>query len=98
MSAAEILFAPARLMKMGELSARTGVSRETLNHYLLLGLITEEAQTPTGRRLFGPEVLERLAAIEAMKRDRTLKEIREWLAKGHRLPVRESAAARQVAR
>ncbi len=67
------------LMKIGELSERAGLSRQTLNHYLLLGLIHEEAQTPSGRCLFSAAVLDRLAVIESMKPERTLKEIRESL-------------------
>ncbi len=70
----------AGLMKIGELSGRTGLSRQTLNHYLLLGLLQEEARTPSGRCLFARSALDRLARIEALKRqDRTLKEIRECL-------------------
>ena len=69
------------LLRMRELSERSGLSRQTLNHYLLLGLITEEARTPTGRCLFGPEVLERLAEIGTMKPRRTLRQIRETLAR-----------------
>ena len=82
------------LMRRGELAARAGISRETLNHYLLLGLIQERAQTPSGRCFFGSETLDRLAVIETMKRDRTLKEIREWLSKGRRAPLRRAEAAR----
>lgn len=83
----------AGLMRIGEISVRTGISRETLNHYLLLGLIMEETQTRTGRRLFSPAVLEELAVIESMKPSRTLKEIREWLSKGRRVrtPARRHA-------
>ena len=67
------------LMRMGELVTRSGLSRQTLNHYILLGLITEEARTASDRYLFGESVLERLSRIEAMKRSRTLKQIRECL-------------------
>ena len=72
---------PKRLLKIGDLAARSGLSRPTLNHYILLGLITEEARTPTGRCLFNPRVLERLADIALMKPERTLKEIRESLGR-----------------
>ena len=67
------------LMKMGELVERSGLSRQTLNHYILLGLITEEARTASDRYLFGESVLHRLSRIEVMKRSRTLKQIRESL-------------------
>ena len=67
------------LMRMGELVMRSGLSRQTLNHYILLGLITEEARTASDRYLFGEAVLERLSRIESMKPSRTLKQIRECL-------------------
>ena len=67
------------LMRMGELVERSGLSRQTLNHYVLLGLITEEARTASDRYLFGESVLERLERIEGLKRSRTLKQVRECL-------------------
>ncbi len=70
-----------RLLRIGDLATRSGLSRHTLNHYLLLGLITEEARTPTGRCLFSPRTLERLADIASMKPERTLKQIRESLSR-----------------
>ena len=76
--------APKHLLRIGDLAARSGLSRHTLNHYLLLGLITEEARTPTGRRLFSPRVLGRLADIASMKPQRTLNQIRENLARRSR--------------
>jgi DNA-binding transcriptional MerR regulator len=73
--------ASKRLLRIGDLADRSGLSRHTLNHYLLLGLITEEARTPTGRCLFSPRVLGRLADIASMKPRRTLKQIRENLTR-----------------
>ena len=73
--------ATSRLLRIGDLAARSGLSRHTLNHYLLLGLITEEARTPTGRCLFNPRVLARLTDIASMKPERTLKQIRESLSR-----------------
>ncbi len=67
-------------MRMGDLSKRAGLSRQTLSHYLLLGLIQEDRRTPSERCLFGPSVLDRLEAIATMKREGcTLREIRERL-------------------
>ena len=76
-------------LRMGDLSRRVWISRQTLSHYLLLGLIQEEHRTPSERCLFGPSVLDRLSAIAEMKRDGlTLREIRERLAR----PARKAAA------
>ena len=69
------------LIRMGDLSRQAGISRQTLSHYLLLGLIQETERTPSARCLFSLSMLDRLADIAAMKRrGRTLREIRESLA------------------
>ena len=69
------------LMRMGDLARKAGVSRQTLSHYLLLGLIEETERTPSERCLFSPSILDRLLDIDRMKRQgRTLREIRESLA------------------
>ena len=69
------------LIRMGDLSRRAGISRQTLSHYLLLGLIQEQERTPSERCLFSLSMLDRLAAIAELKRQgRTLREIREDLA------------------
>jgi DNA-binding transcriptional MerR regulator len=70
---------PRKLFKIGELMAHTGVSRQTLHNYTMLGLITEEMRTESGHRLYGEEVFERLARIDELKRRHSLKEVREIL-------------------
>ena len=59
---------PRRLWKVGDLIRATGLTRQTLHTYTLLGLITEEERTPGGQRLFGDEVFARLRRIDALKR------------------------------
>ena len=77
------------LMRMGDLSRRAGIPRQTLSHYLLLGLIQEAERTPSERCLFSLSTLDRLADIAAMKRQgRTLREIRESLAHPAQASVR----------
>ena len=55
----------------------SGLSRQTIHNYTMLGLITEEERTESGHRLYGEEVFERLAEIEKLKSKKTLKEIRQ---------------------
>lgn len=71
---------PPKLYRVGEIIAHTGISRQTLHTYTLLGLITEERATPAGHRLYAEEVFARLGRIQEMKRQqKTLREIRAIL-------------------
>ena len=70
---------PRKLFKIGEVMAYTGISRQTLHNYTMLGLITEEERTESGHRLYGEEVFLRLARIQELKKDHSLKEVREIL-------------------
>ena len=71
---------PRKLYKIGEVIQYSGISRQTIHNYTMLGLITEEERTESGHRLYGEEVFERLSQIENLKkRKRTLKEIRRIL-------------------
>lgn len=68
---------PKKLFRAGEIIEHTGISRQTLHTYTLLGLITEERSTLAGHRLYDESVFERLNRIQEMKRQsKTLREIR----------------------
>jgi len=71
--------APPKLYKIGELMAHTGISRQTLHNYTMLGLITEEGRTESGHRLYGESVFERLARITELKKKHSLREVQEIL-------------------
>ncbi len=72
---------PRKLYKIGEVIQYSGISRQTLHNYTVLGLITEEERTPSGHRLYGESVFERLERIQDLKSRMSLKEVREQL--GH---------------
>ena len=71
------MIVPKKLFKIGEVMRYSGLSRQTIHNYTMLGLITEEERTESGHRLYGEEVFERLAEIETLKSKKTLKEIRQ---------------------
>ncbi len=71
---------PLKLFKIGEVMRYSGLSRQTIHNYTMMGLITEEERTESGHRLYGEEVFERLRKIESLKATKTLKEIRELLS------------------
>ena len=70
---------PRKLYKIGEVIQYSGISRQTLHNYTVLGLITEEERTPSGHRLYGESVFERLERIQDLKVRMSLKEVREEL-------------------
>jgi len=53
----------------------SGLSRQTIHNYTMLGLITEEERTESGHRLYGEEVFERIERIKELRARKTLKEI-----------------------
>lgn len=73
---------PPKLYKIGDVMQFTGLSRQTLHNYTMLGLITEEARTPSGHRLYGESVFYRLKRIQELKSRMSLKEVRDTLERG----------------
>ena len=57
---------PRKLYRISEISAHTGLSRQTLHTYSTLGLITETQRTPGGHRLYEESVFTRIAEIKRL--------------------------------
>ena len=70
---------PKKLFKIGEVMKYSGLSRQTIHNYTILGLISEEERTDSGHRLYREEVFDRLRKIERLKLHRTLKAVKELL-------------------
>ena len=68
-----------RLFRIGEVMRYSGLSRQTVHNYTVLGLITERERTPGGHRLYPEEVFYRLERIKELRKTRTLSEIRRIL-------------------
>ena len=69
--------AKQRLYRIGEVMRFSGLSRQTVHNYTAFGLIREEERTPSGYRLYGEDVFERLRRISRLKGEHTLREIKE---------------------
>jgi len=54
-------------MKIGELAAAAGVSRDTIRHYLSLGLLVAGKDPENGYQIFGTEALSRLRFIRTAR-------------------------------
>lgn len=76
--------APRKYYKIGEVMKYTGLSRQTIHNYTMMGLIREAERTDSGHRLYGEEVFERIQKIEMLKRHRPLREVIELLQKEDR--------------
>jgi DNA-binding transcriptional MerR regulator len=53
-----------RMLKIGEVSKRSGIGIEALRFYEKSGLLDKPSRTYSGYRVYGPEILERLAFIK----------------------------------
>ncbi|MBX3473596.1 MAG: MerR family transcriptional regulator [Planctomycetes bacterium] len=71
--------APPKLYKVGEIMRHTGLSRQTIHNYTMLGLIKPGERTDSGHRLYDETVFDRLRRIKLLKVHRTLEEVREIL-------------------
>ena len=68
-----------KLFRIGEVMRYSGLSRQTVHNYTVLGLITERERTAGGHRLYAEDVFHRLERIKELRKTRTLSEIRRIL-------------------
>ncbi len=73
---------PRKLFRIGEVIAHSGLSRQTIHNYTMLGLIDAEERTPAGHRLYGEDVFERLERIKQLREQHTLLEVKR-IVTGH---------------
>ena len=68
-------------MKISAVAKQAGVSTQTVEYYILLGLLQPVRSADTGRRLFDSSHIQRIRLIRQLNRSGyTLREIREtWL-------------------
>ena len=71
--------APRKLYKIGEVMKYSGLSRQTIHNYTMMGLIHEAERTDSGHRLYPEDVFERIQKVEMLKRHRTLREVMQML-------------------
>ncbi len=72
---------PKKLYKIGEVIRYSGLKRQTLHNYTMMGLIREAERTESGHRLYDESVFERLEKIALLRRHRSLRETQEFLRK-----------------
>lgn len=53
-------------MQIGQAAKEAGISRQSLQYYLMLELMDATERTPTGRRLFDEKAVERIKLIKKL--------------------------------
>ena len=65
-------------MRIGAAAKKAGISRQTLQYYVMLGLVKPSSQSEAGQRLFDQEAIKRIKLIRRLNRSGyTLRGIRE---------------------
>ena len=71
------------LLSIGVAAEKAGVSRQSLQYYLMVGLLEPTEVSPTGRRLFDAKAVERIRLIKQLNETGyPLREIRELFLQG----------------
>jgi DNA-binding transcriptional MerR regulator len=71
------------LLSIGEAAKKAGVSRQSLQYYLMVGLLQPTEVSPTGRRRFDRRAIERIRLIKRLNASGyPLRAIRELFMEG----------------
>lgn len=74
----------SELSPIGTAAEKAGISRQSLQYYLMVGLLEPTEVTPTGRRLFDEKCIERIKLIKQLNDSGyPLRAIRELFLEGH---------------
>jgi MerR family mercuric resistance operon transcriptional regulator len=73
----------SKLISIGTASKKAGISRQSLQYYLMVGLLEPTEITPTGRRMFDEKAVERVRLIKKLNGSGyPLRAIRELFMEG----------------
>ena len=73
----------SKLAPIGTAAKKAGISRQSLQYYLMVGLLEPTEVTPTGRRLFDQKCIERIKLIKKLNNSGyPLRAIRELFVEG----------------
>ncbi len=73
----------SKLISIGTAAKKAGISRQSLQYYLMVGLLEPTEITPTGRRLFDGKSIERVKLIKKLNDSGyPLRAIRELFLEG----------------
>ena len=73
-----------KMMSIGVAAKKAGISRQSLQYYLMVGLLEPTQVTPTGRRMFDQKGIEKIKLIKRLNESGyPLRAIRELFMDGH---------------
>ncbi len=73
----------SKLSPIGTAAKKAGISRQSLQYYLMVGLLEPTEVTPTGRRMFDEKSIERIKLIKKLNESGyPLRAIRELFLEG----------------
>ncbi|RKY25437.1 MAG: hypothetical protein DRP62_01220 [Planctomycetota bacterium] len=73
----------SKLISIGTAAKKAGISRQSLQYYLMIGLLEPTEVAPTGRRLFDEKSIERIRLIKKLNDSGyPLRAIRELFLEG----------------
>jgi len=73
-----------KLVPIGAAAKKAGISRQSLQYYLMVGLLEPTEITETGRRMFDNKAIERVRLIKELNASGyPLRAIRELFMEGH---------------
>ena len=76
----------SKLVLIGAAAKKAGISRQSLQYYLMIGLLEPTEITPTGRRLFDEKTIDRIKLIRKLNdTGYPLRAIRELFLQGRNL-------------
>jgi len=64
----DLLSEKKNLLRIGSAARRAGISRQSLQYYLQVGLLEPTEVTPTGRRMFDENIIERIKLIRKLNK------------------------------
>ena len=76
----------SKLVPIGEAAKKAGVSRQSLQYYLMVGLLEPTEVTPSGRRMFDEKSIGLIKLIKKLNKSKngySLRAIRELFMEGH---------------
>ncbi len=73
----------SKLMPIGQAAKKAGISRQSLQYYIMVGLLEPTEVTPTGRRMFDQKSVERIKLVKKLNDSGyPLRAIRELFLEG----------------
>ncbi len=74
-----------KLLPIGHAAKKAGISRQSLQYYVMVGLLEPTETTSTGRRLFDDKAVERVKLIKRLNDSGyPLRDIRELFLEGRK--------------